>query len=247
MDSRLYAVAGVMNGSKVYLAQPDRRVDRNEWVHSNLPNASCFYKHVESAKRLASNFNGRVEIYSMAKESPEVPDDAQSVTVYLLEYADDKSSIVYSKYHSSQMRWNDDIYIETCFFDSEEEAMENYPANDTRFSCQSYILSPINALSIKHYSGNADTKFDFSNITPLHGNAGESSGMAKVTENDVRYIRRARKQGVKVSEIHRQLNGKLTMAAIYFIINRVTWKHVPDDPEPAPQPPASAVSWDDVR
>lgn len=57
---------------------------------------------------------------------------------------------------------------------------------------------------------------------------GERNGRAKLTENDVREIRRRGALGESGASIARSFGG--TKEMIYFVLNGLTWKHVPRQP-----------------
>lgn len=57
------------------------------------------------------------------------------------------------------------------------------------------------------------------------GNRGEKSGRAKVTENDVRYIRNLYDLGMEIREIN-NIYDNLSYSQVLRISKRKTWKHV---------------------
>lgn len=67
---------------------------------------------------------------------------------------------------------------------------------------------------------------------PVHG---ETHHWAKLTEADVRHIRRLLAVGVPQGELARQF--KTSSQGISAIKKRKIWRHLQDEPAPAPPPP----------
>ena len=54
--------------------------------------------------------------------------------------------------------------------------------------------------------------------------SGENCGTSKLTNTDVREIRKLRSEGAKLREIAAQFN--VTMTTVSQIANRIIWKHI---------------------
>lgn len=54
---------------------------------------------------------------------------------------------------------------------------------------------------------------------------GSSAGMSKLTEKQVRVIRRAVRMGIPQVRLARRF--KVSPPAIYQIVSRMTWRHIP--------------------
>lgn len=74
----------------------------------------------------------------------------------------------------------------------------------------------------KHVIGESES---ISLTDPLRrSKSGESNSSAKLTENDVRYIRQLHNEGVQTKVISTQFS--VTRETIYHILNGLTWKHI---------------------